>query len=120
MKSEILILSILLFPIYCQQDKYRTNYGLYSNNYDSPNYGKFFHLLKRSKTRNELFIDVSTKAEGYNVKAAEVIQTNLGMHLPLHAIGNSSLYGTLIRDLVVDISFETNERIHVKVSIYKT
>ncbi|KAI7897105.1 alpha glucosidase [Mucor mucedo] len=97
MKTQVLVFFILLFPVYGQQKASRANYGLYSNFYDFPNY------------------DVSTTAQGYNVNAADFVQTIAGVHLSLHAIGNSSLYGNLIRDLIVDVSFETNERVHVKI-----
>jgi alpha-glucosidase len=62
-----------------------------------------------------MFLDISTSAQGYNVIVTDVVQTGLGLHIPLNAIGNSSFYGNLIRELVVDIVYETSERIHVKV-----
>lgn len=60
-------------------------------------------------------IDISTGAQGYGVDKANILQKPLGIEIPLVANGNYSVYGTLIQNLVVDIVYETNERIHVKV-----
>lgn len=60
-------------------------------------------------------MDISTGAQGYRVDEANILQKPLGIEIPLVANGNYSVYGTLIQNLVVDIVYETNERIHVKV-----
>ncbi|KAI8085340.1 alpha glucosidase [Thamnidium elegans] len=58
---------------------------------------------------------MSTSAQGYRVDEANILQKSWGIEIPLLANGNSSLYGTLIQDLVVAIVYETNERVHVKI-----
>ncbi|GAA5805264.1 hypothetical protein HPULCUR_010778 [Helicostylum pulchrum] len=59
--------------------------------------------------------NTSTGTQGYRVDEANILQKPLGIEIPLVANGNSSLYGILIQNLVVDIVYETSERIHVKI-----
>lgn len=69
---------------------------------------------------NLLPIDISKSTKGYSVSEENIVQKALGLEIPLLAKGDSSLHGILIRDLVVDIVYETKERLHVKVTKKKT
>lgn len=117
-KLIALINALLLVNfIWCQQDmeSYKKNYGLYSNPYNFPNYGKKSHFKTRTQTYKYETIDTSTGSPGYSVDVLSVEQLPMGMRIPLVAIKNSSIHGVLIQDLFVHVEYETSERIHVKV-----
>ncbi|KAG1085424.1 hypothetical protein G6F42_021405 [Rhizopus arrhizus] len=64
---------------------------------------------------------VSTSAPGYKING-HVKQTEAGLQIPLtfNAHGNKKTgvdtFGKTIKDLIVDVEYETEERLHVKIS----
>ena len=57
---------------------------------------------------------VSNTEKGYMVK--QVIHTDTGLEIPLVVIPSSPIYGKTIHHLVVEIDFDTSERLHVTVN----
>lgn len=51
--------------------------------------------------------------KGYMVK--QVISTDTGLEIPLAVIPSRPIHGKTIHHLVVEVDFETSERLHVKV-----
>ncbi|KAI9495162.1 alpha glucosidase [Zychaea mexicana] len=79
-------------------------------------------VLPASGAVEDVNFDVSTKAPGYSVKGRRgAHKTKTGLEIPLelkhsHHHEGIDLYGKTIKDLVVDVDFETADRIHVKIS----
>ncbi|CAM0142249.1 hypothetical protein VKS41_002270 [Umbelopsis sp. WA50703] len=60
--------------------------------------------------------NVSSDAAGYQVNG-DAQHTNTGLHMSLKSnSGKKDLYGKTIDDLSVDVSFETSERLHVRIA----
>ncbi|KAI9496829.1 alpha glucosidase [Zychaea mexicana] len=60
--------------------------------------------------------DVSYTAPGYNV-AGEAVSTTSGFQIPLTARpGPTDFYGKTIKELVVQVDYETEDRLHVTIS----
>lgn len=47
----------------------------------------------------------------------QVIHTDTGLKIPLDVIPSKPIHGKTIHQLVVEIDFETSERLHVKVDL---
>ncbi|KAI8971501.1 alpha glucosidase [Mycotypha africana] len=62
---------------------------------------------------------LSTSASGYKVDG-KVKSTDAGLQIPLSLISDKkdgiNLYGNTIENLVVDVDYETEERLHIKIS----
>jgi hypothetical protein len=60
--------------------------------------------------------DISANATGYRING-DIQEVQSGLQIPLLANSKTSLHGNLIQDLLVDVSYETTERLHVKVCL---
>ncbi|KAI8885616.1 glycoside hydrolase family 31 protein [Backusella circina FSU 941] len=95
--SQLCLVSLLTFNVLCQTI-IDTNDTIYTKD----------TLIEPSS------YNFSAKATGYRVNG-NIQQLQSGLQIPLLANSNVNLHGNLIRDLLVDVSYETTERLHVKI-----